>query len=161
MQVMIRRAVAESGESSRHSQHIGASAALMVSDIPFDGPIGALRVGRVDRQCIRHEPDPRADKESALDLDLVGTELAMLMVESEANQLTTKSCSAASMFGHDQMQAAIDAIHELVRDGGNRRGLAAGAEERSADRPRRRNRAKRELLRRLPVPQHAGAYRRS
>jgi polyribonucleotide nucleotidyltransferase len=96
---------------------IGASAALSVSGIPFKGPIGAARVGYVDGQFVLN-PTATQLKSSALDLVVAGTERAVLMVESEARQLPEETMLGAVVFGHEQMQAAINAIHELVRDAG-------------------------------------------
>jgi polyribonucleotide nucleotidyltransferase len=96
---------------------IGASAALSVSGIPFKGPIGAARVGHVDGQFVLN-PTATQLKSSALDLVVAGTERAVLMVESEARQLPEETMLGAVVFGHEQMQAAINAIHELVRDSG-------------------------------------------
>ncbi len=96
---------------------IGASAALSLSGIPFKGPIGAARVGCVDGQLVVN-PTATQLKNSQLDLVVAGTERAVLMVESEADQLTEEVMLSAVVFGHQQMQAAIDAIHELVREAG-------------------------------------------
>jgi len=96
---------------------IGASAALSVSGVPFKGPIGACRVGYVDGQYVLN-PSTAQLKTSTLDLVVAGTERAVLMVESEAKQLSEDVMLGAVVFGHEQMQAAINAIHELVRDGG-------------------------------------------
>src|SRR5882672_2603254 len=96
---------------------IGASAALSVSGVPFKGPIGACRVGYVDGQYVLN-PSTAQLKTSTLDLVVAGTERAVLMVESEAKQLSEDVMLGAVVFGHQQMQAAINAIHELVRDGG-------------------------------------------
>ncbi|KWR89815.1 polyribonucleotide nucleotidyltransferase [Cupriavidus sp. IDO] len=96
---------------------IGASAALAVSGIPFNGPVGAARVGYKDGQYLLN---PTRSQLAASDLDLVvaGTERAVLMVESEANQLSEDVMLGAVVYGHEQMQIAINAIHELVREGG-------------------------------------------
>jgi polyribonucleotide nucleotidyltransferase len=96
---------------------LGASAALSVSGIPFKGPIGAARVGYVDGQYVLN-PTATQMKSSKLDLVVAGTERAVLMVESEAQQLPEEVMLGAVVYGHEQMQVAIDAIHELVRDGG-------------------------------------------
>ena len=96
---------------------IGASAALSLSGIPFKGPIGAARVGYIDGQLVLN-PTASQLKNSQLDLVVAGTERAVLMVESEADQLTEDVMLSAVVFGHQQMQAAIDAIHELVRQAG-------------------------------------------
>ncbi|HCE07322.1 MAG TPA: polyribonucleotide nucleotidyltransferase [Oxalobacteraceae bacterium] len=96
---------------------IGASAALSVSGIPFSGPIGAARVGYIDGQYVLN---PTTTQLAASDLNLVvaGTEIAVLMVESEAKQLSEEIMLGAVVYGHDQMKAVINAIHDLVRDGG-------------------------------------------
>ncbi len=96
---------------------IATSAALSVSGIPFKGPIGAARVGYVDGQYVLN-PTATQLKQSRLDLVVAGTERAVLMVESEADQLAEDVMLGAVMFGHAQMQAVIDAIHDLVRDAG-------------------------------------------
>ncbi|WP_321801241.1 polyribonucleotide nucleotidyltransferase [Caballeronia sp. J97] len=96
---------------------IGASAALAVSGLPFNGPVGAARVAYINNEYVLNPTRPQM-KESALDLVVAGTERAVLMVESEAQQLSEEVMLGAVVFGHEQMQTAIDAIHELVRDGG-------------------------------------------
>ncbi|MDE2429042.1 MAG: polyribonucleotide nucleotidyltransferase [Burkholderiales bacterium] len=96
---------------------IGASAAISVAGIPFSGPVGAARVGYVDGQYVLN-PTATQLKQSKLDLVVAGTEQAVLMVESEAQQLSEEVMLGAVVFGHEQMKAVIDAIHELVRDGG-------------------------------------------
>ncbi|TFW13859.1 polyribonucleotide nucleotidyltransferase [Massilia arenosa] len=96
---------------------IGASAALSVSGIPFDGPISAARVGYANGQYILN-PTTTQLKTSEMDLVVAGTESAVLMVESEAKQLSEEIMLGAVVFGHEQGKAVIDAIHELVRDGG-------------------------------------------
>ncbi len=96
---------------------IGASAALAVSGIPFNGPIGAARVGYVDGQYLLN-PTATQLKSSKLDLVVAGTQSAVLMVESEAQQLPEDVMLGAVVFGHEQMQAAINAINELVRQSG-------------------------------------------
>jgi polyribonucleotide nucleotidyltransferase len=96
---------------------IGVSAALSISGIPFNGPIGAARVGYVNGEYVLN-PGPSARKNSALDLVVAGTESAVLMVESEAHQLTEDVMLGAVVFGHDQGKIAINAIHELVREAG-------------------------------------------
>jgi len=96
---------------------IGASAALAVSGIPFNGPIGAARVGYLDGKYVLN-PSASALNDSGLNLVVAGTERAVLMVESEADQLSEEIMLGAVVFGHEQMQAVIDAIHELVRDAG-------------------------------------------
>ena len=96
---------------------IGASAAICVSGIPFSGPLGAARVGYVDGQYILNPTSSQLAK-SQMDLVVAGTEQAVLMVESEAKQLSEEVMLGAVVYGHEQMQAVINAIHDLVRDGG-------------------------------------------
>ena len=96
---------------------IGASAALCVAGLPFNGPIGAARVGYVDGQYLLN-PTTSQLVASQMNLVVAGTELAVLMVESEAQQLSEEVMLGAVMFGHEQMKVVIDTIHELVRDGG-------------------------------------------
>jgi polyribonucleotide nucleotidyltransferase len=96
---------------------IGASAALCIAGIPFNGPLGAARVGYIDGQYVLN-PSASQLATSQMDLVVAGTEQAVLMVESEANQLSEEVMLGAVVYGHDQMKAVIDAIHDLVRDGG-------------------------------------------
>jgi polyribonucleotide nucleotidyltransferase len=92
---------------------IGVSAALTLSGIPFNGPIGAARVGYINGQYVLN-PTASQLKESDLNLVVAGTEHAVLMVESEAKQLSEEVMLGSVVFGHDQMKAAIQAIHELA-----------------------------------------------
>src|SRR2546425_3029933 len=92
---------------------IGVSAALTLSGIPFKGPIGAARVGYVNGQYVLN-PTATQLKESQLNLVVAGTEHAVLMVESEANELPEDVMLGSVVFGHEQMGAAIQAIHELA-----------------------------------------------
>jgi polyribonucleotide nucleotidyltransferase len=96
---------------------IGASAAVAIAGIPFDGPIGAARVGYVDGQYVLN-PTATELKDSLLDLVVAGTDQAVLMVESEAAELPETVMLGAVVFGHEQMQAAINAINELVDEAG-------------------------------------------
>ncbi len=96
---------------------IGASAALAISGIPFAGPIGAARVGYMNGQYVLN-PSKTELETSKLNLVVAGTEAAVLMVESEADQLPEDVMLGAVVFGHNEMQKAIDAIHELVKDAG-------------------------------------------
>ena len=96
---------------------IGVSAALSISGIPFSGPIGAARVGYINGQYVLNTGQT-ARKESQLDLVVAGTEAAVLMVESEAQQLSEEIMLGGVVFGHEQAAIAINAIHELVRDAG-------------------------------------------
>lgn len=96
---------------------IGASAALSLSGIPFNGPIGAARVGYINNQYVLN---PTADelKESKLDLVVAGTQGAVLMVESEAEILSEDQMLGAVVFGHDQQQIVISEINALVAEAG-------------------------------------------
>ena len=96
---------------------IATSAALSISGIPFSGPIGAARVGYVNGEYVLN-PGQTARKNSILDLVVAGTEAAVLMVESEAQQLSEEVMLGAVVFGHEQGNIAINAIHELVREAG-------------------------------------------
>ncbi len=96
---------------------IGVSAALSISGIPFDGPIGAARVGYINGQYVLC-PTFSELKDSQLNLVVAGTAAAVLMVESEAQQLPEDVMLGAVVFGHEQMQAAINAINELVEVAG-------------------------------------------
>ncbi|UHJ65773.1 polyribonucleotide nucleotidyltransferase [Melaminivora jejuensis] len=96
---------------------LAVSAALSVSGIPFNGPIGAARVGYVNGEYVLN-PGQTERKNSSLDLVVAGTEAAVLMVESEAEQLPEDVMLGAVVFGHEQGRVAIEAIHELVRDAG-------------------------------------------
>jgi len=96
---------------------IGASAALAISGMPFAGPIGAARVGYKDGEYLLN-PGRAAVAEADLDLVVAGTADAVLMVESEANMLSEEVMLGAVMFGHEQMQVAINAISELAAEVG-------------------------------------------
>ena len=96
---------------------IGASAALAISGVPFSGPIGAARVGYIDGAYVLN-PSKTQLPASRLNLVVAGTEGAVLMVESEADQLSEEIMLGAVVFGHEQMQAAIKAINELVEVAG-------------------------------------------
>jgi len=104
---------------------IATSAALSISGIPFDGPVGAARVGYVNGEYVLN-PGKSQLAESRLDLVVAGTESAVLMVESEADQLSEEIMLGAVVYGHAQSRLAIDAIHELVREAGKPEWLAAG-----------------------------------
>jgi len=92
---------------------VGASAALALSGMPFGGPIGAARVGYANGQYILN-PTQTELKTSQLDLVVAGTQQAVLMVESEAQQLPEDVMLGAVVYGHEQMQAVINAINEMV-----------------------------------------------
>jgi len=96
---------------------LAVSAALTLSGIPFNGPIGACRVGYVNAQYVCN-PTMTQLKESKLNLVVAGTEQGVMMVESEALELSEDVMLGGVMFGHEQMQAAIQAIHELAEVAG-------------------------------------------
>ncbi len=99
---------------------LGASAALAISGIPFNGPIGAARVGYKDGNYLLN-PGYAATKESLLSMVVAGTESAVLMVESEASELTEDQMLGGVLFAHQEMQKAIAAINELVKEAGKPR----------------------------------------
>ncbi len=94
---------------------IGTSAALAISGAPFQGPIGAARVGYKNGEYILNGPTGLSD-DTDLDLVVAGTENAVLMVESEADQLSEEVMLGAVLFGHEQMQVVIQAIKELAAE---------------------------------------------
>ncbi len=96
---------------------IGASAALAISGIPFKGPIGGARVGYHDGQYILN-PSSTQLADSSLDLVVAGTQSAVLMVESEAKELSEETMLGAVLFGHKEMQVVITAIKELAQEAG-------------------------------------------
>ncbi|HRZ52543.1 MAG TPA: polyribonucleotide nucleotidyltransferase [Candidatus Contendobacter sp.] len=96
---------------------LGASAAVALSGVPFNGPIGAARVGYHNGQYLLN-PTRKELKTSQLDLVVAGTAQAVLMVESEAQELSEEVMLGAVVFGHEQMQTAIRAINELVVEAG-------------------------------------------
>ncbi|NOR35903.1 MAG: polyribonucleotide nucleotidyltransferase [Woeseiaceae bacterium] len=96
---------------------IGASAALAISGMPFAGPIGAAKVGYADGEYILN-PGREALESSSLELVVAGTKDAVLMVESEADSLSEEVMLGAVMYGHEQMQIAIDTISELAAEVG-------------------------------------------
>ncbi len=97
---------------------IGTSAALSISGLPFNGPIAAARVGYKDGKYLLNAPGTGMNENTDLDLVVAGTERAVLMVESEANQLSEEVMLGAVLFGHEQMQVAIQAIKELAAEAG-------------------------------------------
>jgi polyribonucleotide nucleotidyltransferase len=96
---------------------IGASAALMLSGVPFQGPIGAARVGYANGQYSLN-PAKTELESSQLNLVVAGTEAAVLMVESEARELPEEVMLGAVVFGHQQQQAVIEMIHAIVEEAG-------------------------------------------
>ncbi|MDD0824850.1 polyribonucleotide nucleotidyltransferase [Mannheimia sp. AT1] len=99
---------------------IGASAALSLSGVPFNGPIGAARVGFINDQFVLN-PTTSEQKLSRLDLVVAGTDKAVLMVESEADILTEEQMLSAVVFGHQQQQVVIENIKEFVKEAGKPR----------------------------------------
>jgi polyribonucleotide nucleotidyltransferase len=96
---------------------IGAAAALAVSGIPFNGPLGGARVGYIDGEYVLN-PTKSQLESSALDLVVAGTESAVLMVESEASELPEEVMLGSVMFGHEKIQTALNLIKELQADAG-------------------------------------------
>lgn len=96
---------------------LGASAALAVSGLPFNGPVGAACVGYKDGEYLLN-PSPATLKESQLNLVVAGTAQAVLMVESEAAGLPEEIMLGSVLFGHEQMQVAINAINEFAKAAG-------------------------------------------
>ncbi len=92
---------------------LGASAAIQISGVPFNGPMGAARVGFVDGEYVLNPSASVLKEESKLDLVVAGTEHAVLMVESEADMLSEEEMLGAVMFGHESLQVAIDTIREF------------------------------------------------
>ncbi len=105
---------------------IGASAALALSGIPFNGPIGAARVGYSNGQYLLN-PTAKQLQTSQLDLVVAGTKDAVLMVESEAKMLSEEVMLGAVLFGHEQMQAVIKMINDLVSVAGKPRWVLAAS----------------------------------
>jgi polyribonucleotide nucleotidyltransferase len=97
---------------------LGTSAALAISGVPFNGPIGAARVGFDEEKGYFLNPTVEELASSELDMVVAGTEKAVLMVESEAEELLEDEMLGAVLFGHQEMQVAIRAINELVAEAG-------------------------------------------
>ncbi len=97
---------------------IGTSAALAVSGIPFNGPIGVARVGYCQERGYLLNPSQTETAESELDMVVAGTREAVLMVESEANELPEDIMLGAVLYAHQEMQAVVQAVSELARDAG-------------------------------------------
>jgi len=100
---------------------IGTSAALAISGIPFNGPIGAARVGFTQEDGYILNPSYSDLETSKLDMVVAGTEAAVLMVESEADELPEDIMLGAVLFAHQQMQVVVQAVNELVKDAGKPR----------------------------------------
>jgi len=96
---------------------IGASAAMAISGIPFYGPLGAARVGYINDEYVLN-PTKAQLEETELDLVVAATESAVMMVESEAKELSEEVMLGAVVYGHEQMQAVIKMINELSAEAG-------------------------------------------
>ncbi|UYO03573.1 polyribonucleotide nucleotidyltransferase [Paenibacillus sp. PSB04] len=96
---------------------IGTSAALSISDVPFDGPIGGVIVGRVDGQFIIN-PDIAQQEKSDIYLVVAGTRDAIMMVEAEANEVPEETMLEAIMFGHEEIKKIVSVIDELTQKAG-------------------------------------------
>lgn len=94
---------------------IGASAAVTLAGVPFNGPVGAARVGYINEQYVLN-PSPQQLEESDLNLVVAGTDTSVLMVESEAKQLSEEIMLGAVMFGHEQFQIVIENIKSLAEE---------------------------------------------
>ncbi len=95
---------------------IGTSAALALSGIPFNGPMAAVRVGYIDNEYILNPDATQLQESPLLDLVVAGTESAVLMVESEAKELSEEQMLGAVLFGHQQLKTAISAVSELAAE---------------------------------------------
>ena len=113
MQVICTVLSADKNESPEIISLIGASAALAISGLPFEGPISAARVGFVDGSYVLN-PDNESLEKSMLDMVVAGTKDAILMVESEAKELSEDQMLGAVLFAHQEMQKTITLIEELA-----------------------------------------------
>jgi len=113
VQVICTVLSADKNESPEIISLIGASAALAISGLPFDGPISAARVGFVDGSYVLN-PDKEFQDKSMLDMVVAGTKDAILMVESEAKELSEDQMLGAVLFAHQEMQKTIALIEELA-----------------------------------------------
>ncbi len=95
---------------------IGAAAAIEISGVPFNGPVGACRVGYVDGEYVLNPSATILKEQSKLDLVVSGTRDAVLMVESEADMLSEEVMLDAVMYGHEQLQTAINAVQEFAAE---------------------------------------------
>ena len=118
IQVICTVVSADKDEDADIAGLLGASAALAISGIPFAGPIAAARVGYDAEQGYILNPSNTALESSLLDMVVAGTKSAVLMVESEAKQLSEDQMLGAVLFAHQEMQVAISAIEELKAEAG-------------------------------------------
>jgi len=118
VQVVCTVVAAEKNVDPDIAAMIGTSAALAISGIPFSGPIGAARVGYTQDDGYILNPSYSALKSSELDMVVAGTKDAVLMVESEANELPEDIMLGAVLYAHQELQSIIHAVNELVKDAG-------------------------------------------
>ncbi len=121
VQVICTVISADKNEDPDIAAMIGTSAALSISGIPFNGPIGGARVGYTEDEGYLLNPRYSVLAESELDMVVAGTKDAVLMVESEANELPEDIMLGAVLYAHQEMQSVIHAIDELVKDAGKER----------------------------------------
>jgi polyribonucleotide nucleotidyltransferase len=121
VQVICTVLSAEKNEDPDICAMIGTSAALAISGIPFNGPVGAARVGYTPAQGYLLNPSYKQLANSELDMVVAGTRDAVLMVESEANELPEDIMLGAVLYAHQEMQVIIQAVNELARDAGKPR----------------------------------------
>ncbi len=121
VQVICTVISADKNEDPDIAAMIGTSAALSISGIPFNGPIGGARVGYTEDEGYLLNPRYSVLAESELDMVVAGTKDAVLMVESEANELPEDIMLGAVLYAHQEMQSVIHAIDELVKDAGKQR----------------------------------------
>ncbi len=121
VQVVCMVISADKNEDPDIAAMIGTSAALAISGIPFNGPIGCARVGYSEDAGYLLNPTYSVLKDSELDMVVAGTKDAVLMVESEANELPEDIMLGAVLYAHQEMQSVVHAINELVKDAGKER----------------------------------------
>jgi len=118
VQVICTVVSAERGQESDIAAMLGASAALSISGVPFNGPLAAARVGYTDTDGYMLNPTSAQLENSRLDMVVAGTEGAVLMVESEAKELTEDQMLGGVLYAHEEMQVAIQAIKEFAAEAG-------------------------------------------
>ncbi len=118
VQVICTVVSAERGMESDIAAMIGASAALSISGVPFSGPLAAARVGYTDADGYMLNPNSAQLVDSRLNMVVAGTEGAVLMVESEAKELTEDQMLGGVLYAHEEMQVAIQAIKEFAAEAG-------------------------------------------
>ncbi|WP_027848251.1 polyribonucleotide nucleotidyltransferase [Marinospirillum minutulum] len=118
VQIICSVVSAERGMESDIAAMIGASAALSISGVPFNGPLAAARVGYTDADGYMLNPNSAQLVDSRLNMVVAGTEGAVLMVESEAKELTEDQMLGGVLFAHEEMQVAIQAIREFAAEAG-------------------------------------------